>query len=115
MEVKAIAKDTGISARKLRPIVDIIRGKGVEEALTILRFTPSPSARVVAGVVKSAAANAENNFQMSPDLRIVSIFVDVAPTLKRFRHRARGRINTILKRSSHITVVITEEEEKVGS
>jgi len=115
MEVKAVAKNTGISPRKLRLIVDIIRGKRVEEALTILKFTPSPSARVVAKVVKSAAANAENNFQMSPDLRIVSIFVDVAPTMKRFRPRARGRMNRILKRSGHITGVVTEEEGKVGA
>ncbi len=115
MEVRAVSKDTGVSSRKLRLIVDIIRGKGVEEALTILKFTPSPNARVVAKVVKSAAANAENNFQMSPDLRIVSISVDVAPTLKRFRPRARGRANPILKRSSHITVVVAEQEEKVGS
>ena len=115
MEVKAVAKNTGISPRKLRLIVDIIRGKGVEEALSILKFTPSPSARVVAKVVKPAAANAENNFQMSPDLRIVSISVDVAPTMKRFRPRARGRMNRILKRSGHITVVVTEEEGKVGA
>ena len=115
MEVRAVSKDTGVSSRKLRPIVDIIRGKGVEEALAMLKFTPSPSARVVAKVVKSAAANAENNFQMSPDLRIISIFVDEAPTLKRFRPRARGRMNPILKRSSHITVVVAEQEEKIGS
>ena len=115
MEVRAVAKDTGISPRKLRLIVDIIRGKGVEEALTILKFTPSPNARVVAKVVKSAAANAENNFHMPPELKIVDIFVDEARTLKRFRPRARGRANPILKRSSHITVVVAEQEEKVGS
>jgi len=115
MEVRAIAKDTGISPTKVRPIVDMIRGKGVDEALTILKFTPSPTARVVAKVVKSAAANAENNFHKPPDLRIVGIFVDGARTLKRFRPRARGRANPILKRSSHITVVVAEQEEKVGS
>lgn len=115
MQVKAIAKNTGISPRKVRPIVDIIRGKGVEEALAMLQFTPSPTARVVAKVVKSAAANAENNFQMSPDLKIVSIVVDAAPTMKRIRPRARGRINPILKRSSHITVVVAEQEEKIGA
>jgi len=115
MEVKAVAKNTGISPRKVRPIVDIIRGKGVEEALAILQFTPSPTARVVAKVVKSAAANAENNFQMSPDLRIVRIFVDAAQTLKRIRPRARGRANPILKRSSRITVVVAEQEGKIGA
>ncbi|MBI4301452.1 MAG: 50S ribosomal protein L22, partial [Chloroflexi bacterium] len=81
----------------------------VEEALTILRFLPTPSANVVARVVKSAAANAENNYQMSStDLKITQIYVDEAPTLKRFRARARGQASPILKRSSHITVVVDE-------
>ncbi len=115
MEVRAVAKDTGISASKVRPIVDMIRGKGVAEALNMLQFTSSPTARVVAKVVKSAVANAENNFHMPPELKITDIFVDEARTLKRFRPRARGRANSILKRSSHITVVVTEQEGKVGS
>ena len=115
MEVRAVAKDTGISPRKVRLLVDMVRGKRVDEALTILKFASSPTARVVTKVVRSAAANAENNFQMSPDLKIVGIFVDEARTLKRFRPRARGRISPILKRSSHITVVVAEQEEKVGS
>ena len=62
MEVRAVAKDTGVSPRKVRPLVDMVRGKTVDEALTILRFASSPTARVVAKVVRSAAANAENNF-----------------------------------------------------
>jgi large subunit ribosomal protein L22 len=112
MEVKAIAKDTGVSPRKVRPLVDMVRGKKVDEALTILRFTPTPTARIVAKVVKSASANAENNFQMSPsDLRITSIFTNEARTLKRYRPRARGRVNHILKRSSHITVIVDEEKK----
>ncbi len=112
MEVSAIAKNTGISARKIRPLVDMVRGKKVDEALTILRFTPTPNARVVAKAVKSAAANAENNFQMSPsDLKIVSIFADEARTMKRHRPRARARPSPILKRSSHITVIVAEQEE----
>ena len=111
MEVKAMAKDTGISPSKVRPLVNIVRGKRVDEALTMLRFASSPAARVVAKVVKSAAANAENNFQMdTSDLRIVSIFADKARTLKRFRPRARGRASPILKRSSHITVIVAEQE-----
>jgi len=111
MEVKAVAKDTGISPRKVRPVVDLVRGKKVDDALTILKFTPTPAARIVAKVAKSAAANAENNFQMLPsDLKIVSIFADEARTLKRHRPRARGRINSILKRSSHITVIVDEVE-----
>ncbi len=112
MEVRAVSKDTGISPRKVRPLVDMVRGKKVDEALTMLKFTPTPTARVVAKVVKSAAANAENNYQMEPaDLRIVNISTGDARTLKRFRARARGRSNRILKRSSHITVVVSEEVE----
>ena len=111
MEVKAVAKDTGISPRKVRPLVDMVRGKRVDEALNMLKFASTPSARVVAKVVKSAAANAENNFQMPPaDLKIASIFADEARTLKRFRARARGRASSILKRSSNITVIVVEEE-----
>jgi len=111
MEVRAIAKDIGVSPRKVRLLVNMVRGKKVDEALTILRFTPSPTARMVAKVVKSAAANAENNFQMSPsDLRIINIFADDARTLKRYRPRARGRVSPILKRSSHITVIVDEEK-----
>ena len=111
MEVRAVAKDTGLSARKIRPLIDMVRGKKVDEALTLLKFTPTPKAKVVAKVVKSAAANAENNFQMSPsELRVVRIFADEARTMKRFRPRARGRASPILKRSSHITVVVAEQE-----
>ena len=111
MEVRAVAKDTGVSPRKLRRLVDMVRGKKVDEALTTLKFTKTPTARVVAKVVKSAAANAENNFQMSPsDLKIVKIFADEARTLKRFRPRARGRASPILKRSSHITVIVAGQE-----
>ena len=111
MEVRAIAKDTGVSPRKVRLMVDMVRGKMVDEALTWLRFTPSPTARVVAKVIKSAAANAENVFQMPlSDLKIVSIFADEARTLKRYRPRSRGRVSPILKRSSHITVIVAEQE-----
>jgi len=116
MEVRAVAKDTRVSPSKVRPLVDMVRGKMVDEALTTLQFAPSPVARVVTKVVKSAAANAENNFHMIPsDLRIVNIFVDEARTLKRFRPRARGRAGPILKRSSHITVIVAEEERQIGS
>jgi len=111
MKVRAVAKDTGISVRKVRPLVDMVRGKKLDEALTILRFTPTPVARVVAKVVKSAAANAENNYMMSPvDLKIVNILADEARTLKRYRARARGRTSPISKHSSHITVIVAGEE-----
>jgi len=111
MEVKATAKQIGISARKVRLVVDAIRGRKVDEALSILRFMPTPAAREVAKVVRSAAANAENNFQMAiSDLRIVRAQADEARTMKRFRARARGRMSPILKRASHITVAVAEEE-----
>jgi large subunit ribosomal protein L22 len=109
MEVIAISRDTGVSPRKMRLLVDMVRGKKVDEALKILRFAPTPNALIVAKTIKSAAANAENNFQLTPtDLKIVKITADEARTLKRFRPRARGRANQILKRSSHITVVVSE-------
>ena len=111
MRVRAVAKDTGLSARKVRPVIDMVRGKNVDEALSLLRFTPTPKARMVAKVVKSAAANAENNYQMSPsELKIVSISADEATTMKRYRPRARGRASHIRKRSSHITVIVADQE-----
>jgi large subunit ribosomal protein L22 len=109
MEVKAISKDTGVSPRKMRLIVEMVKGKKVEEALNILRFVPTPNAVIVAKTIKSAAANAENNFQMTPsELKIVKITADEARTLKRFRSRSRGRASEILKRSAHVTVVVSE-------
>jgi large subunit ribosomal protein L22 len=111
MEVKAVAKYVGLSPQKVRQVADAVRGRKVEEALAILTFSLSPVARTLAKVVKSAAANAENNFQMLPsELRVVKIFVDQGATLKRARPQARGRVNPILRHSSHITVVVKEEE-----
>ncbi len=111
MEVRAIAKDTGIPAAKVRPLVDMVRGKKVEEALTLLRFTPTPKAKVVAKVVQSAVANAENNFQIDPaDLKVTRIYVDEARSLRRYRPRSRGRVSPIRKHSCHITVIVAEQE-----
>jgi large subunit ribosomal protein L22 len=111
MEVRAVAKDIGISPQKVRLVIDMVRGKKVDEALTILSFLPTPTAKAVAKVIKSAVANAENNFQMSPaDLKITNIFADQGHTLKRFRPKSRGRMSPILKRTSHITVFVSEEE-----
>ena len=111
-EVKAIAKGVGASTKRLRPIVNLIRGKSVDQALDTLKLLPSPWAKTVAKVVKSAAANAENNLLMNPQsLVIVEISADGASTVKRFRPRARGRIGRIKKRSSHITVVVNERDE----
>jgi len=110
LEVKAIAKDTGIPASKVRPLVDLVRGKKVDEALIILKFTPTPKALIVSKLVQSAASNAENNFQIDPaDLKIVKIYADEARSLRRYRPRSRGRTSPIRKRSSHITVIVAEE------
>jgi large subunit ribosomal protein L22 len=111
MKVRAVAKDVGISPQKVRLVVNMVRGRKVDEAITILRFSPTPTAKAVAKVIKSAAANAENNFQMLPaELRITDIFADQGHTLKRFRPQSRGRVSPILKRSSNITVFVGEEE-----
>jgi large subunit ribosomal protein L22 len=110
MEVRAEAKNIAIAPRKVRLVLNTVRGKKIDEALALLKFTPTPTAKVVAKVVKSAAANAENNFQLTPaDLKIVQIFADEARTMKRHRPGARGRVNLVLKRSSHITVIVAEE------
>ncbi|MBI2934530.1 MAG: 50S ribosomal protein L22 [Chloroflexi bacterium] len=111
MQVKASAKNIGYSYQKVKLIADTVRGKKVDDALALLKFLPSPSARAVAKVVKSAASNAENNYQLVPaNLKVVSIYADKGRTLRRFRPRARGRANEVLRRSSHITVVVEEKE-----
>ena len=111
MPVKASVTNTGVSVKNLKPIVDLVRGTSVEKALQILQFLPSPAAAQVAKVVKSAAANAENELlARTSELHIVEIYADEGPRLKRFRARARGRVNRITKRSSHITVVVDEGE-----
>jgi len=109
MEVRAVAKGVRVSPQKVRPIIDLVRGKGVDEALAILKFLPSPTARLVSKVLRSAIANAENNFEMAPsELVVTKAYVNEGPRLKRIRFKGRGRINPILKRSSHITIVVEE-------
>ena len=111
MEVKAVAKYVGISPRKLSSVAEIAKGKKVDEALALLNLFPTPAARVIAKAIKSAAANAENNYQMPlSELKIVKLFVNQGATLKRARPQARGRVNPILKRSSHITAIVGGEE-----
>ncbi|MDA8442892.1 MAG: 50S ribosomal protein L22 [Peptococcaceae bacterium] len=112
MQAKAVAKYIRISPRKVRLVVDLIRGKGVGEAFAVLKFTPNGSTEAVEKVLKSAVANAEHNFEMDADNLIVSeIYVDQGPTMKRIMPRAMGRADTIRKRSSHITVVVSEKKE----
>lgn len=110
-EVKATSRDVGASSKRLKPIVDLVRGMRVTDALDTLGLLPSPWAHVVAKTVRSASANAENNLLMDPDsLVIVKIVADQARSLKRFRPRARGRIGRITKRSSHVTVVVDADK-----
>ena len=113
-EVRAVAKQIGASPKRLKPILDLVRGRPVDDAVDTLNLLTSPWAKTVAKVVKSAAANAENHLFMDRDsLRMVQIPADQATPLKRFRPRARGRIGRITKRSSHITVVVDAAEEEV--
>ncbi|MCD5397559.1 50S ribosomal protein L22 [candidate division NPL-UPA2 bacterium] len=111
MEVKAIAKYVPIGPRRIRQVIDLIRNRGVDEALAILRFTRKAASEPVEKVLKSALANAGNFPKVNIDkLYIEKTYVDVGPSLKRFRPRAMGRSAQILKRSSHITVVLKERE-----
>jgi large subunit ribosomal protein L22 len=110
MEVRASAKNIRRSPQKVRLVVDVVRGRTVNEALALLQFMPQGAARDVYKVIKSAAANAENNFELDVnDLYVHRIYVDEGPTLKRFRARAHGRVAPRLKRSSHITAIVEEK------
>jgi large subunit ribosomal protein L22 len=109
MEAKAVAKYVRMSPSKVKPVVDLVRGKDLQEALTILKFTPGKAAEFVEKVVQSAAANAENNFEMDRDkLYVAEISANQGPTMKRWRAGAQGRAGAILKRSTHIGVTLKE-------
>ena len=111
MEAKAVAKYVRMSTIKLKPIADLVRGKDLNEALNILKFTPGKGSEIVEKVVQSAAANAENNFDMNPDnLYVAEISANQGPTMKRFRAGAQGRASMILKRSSHVAVTLKERD-----
>ena len=111
MEARAVARHIRISPRKARQVIDLIRGKDVEEALAILRFTPKGGSPIVEKVVRSAIANAENNYDMDVDsLYVAECYVDQGPTMKRIRPRARGS-KSHPKRTIHITVILREKEE----
>ena len=112
MEAKAVAKYVRMSPIKLKPVTDLVRGKDLNEALTILKFTPGKGAELVEKVVRSAAANAENNFEMDPEnLYVAEIYANQGPTMKRWRAGAQGRASMILKRSSHVAVTLKEKED----
>ena len=112
MEARAIAKFIRVSPRKARMVVDLVRGKKLEEALAILRYTPNKATAAVTKVVKSAAANAEHNYEMDRDeIFISAIYVDQGPSLKRVMPRAMGRADIIKRKTSHITVVVSDKKE----
>jgi len=112
VEVKAVAKYVRMSSRKVKLVVDMVRGKRVNEALTVLKHSSKSAAGPVAKVIKSAAANAEENYGLSSDeLYVAQVYADEGPTLKRGRIGARGRFKPILKRSTHITVVLESLRE----
>jgi large subunit ribosomal protein L22 len=111
MEARAQARYVRLAPRKARAVIELIRNKDVDEALSILRYTPRRAAETISKVVKSAAANAEHNYEMNRGLLYIDqAYVDEGPTMKRVQPRARGRRFLILKRSSHITVVVKERK-----
>lgn len=112
MEAKAVAKFIRISPRKARQVMALIRGKDVREAHAILKFTPNKGAELIEKVLTSAVSNAEHNYEMDVDSLVVSrCYVDEGSTLKRFKPRAMGRADAIRKRTSHITVIVSEKKE----
>ncbi|MCT2536597.1 50S ribosomal protein L22 [Aquibacillus koreensis] len=112
MQAKAVAKSVRIAPRKVRLVIDLIRGKNVGEAIAILKHTQRGASPVVEKLLNSAIANAEHNYEMNTDnLYISEAFVNEGITMKRFRPRAMGRASQINKRTSHITVVVSEKKE----
>ncbi len=108
---KAVARYIRMSPMKVNIVLDLIRGKNVEEAMAILKFTPKDAAVVVSKVLKSAAANAVNNFDLDEDtLYVTECHVGAGPIIKRFQPHAQGRAFSIMKRTSHITVVVAERQ-----
>ncbi|MCR4432185.1 MAG: 50S ribosomal protein L22 [Tepidanaerobacteraceae bacterium] len=111
MQATARARYVRIAPRKVRVVMDLIRGKRLSEALSILKYTPKSASKILEKVLLSAAANAQNNYDMDRDaLYISKCYVDQGPTLKRYMPRAQGRAAAIHKRTSHITVILEEKE-----
>ncbi|CAM3582419.1 50S ribosomal protein L22 [Marinicrinis lubricantis] len=110
MQAKAHAKYVRIAPRKVKLVIDLIRGKAVGEAVSILRHTPKAASPVVEKLLNSAIANAEHNYSLDPNNLVISeVYVNPGPIMKRFRPRAMGRASRINKRTSHITVVVSEK------
>jgi large subunit ribosomal protein L22 len=111
MEARAITRDVRISPQKARLVADLIRGKAVEEALNILRFTPKKAARILGKTLRAAIANATDTQNVNPDaLYVKRTYVDGGTSLKRFIPRAHGRATPIRKRTSHFTVIVDERQ-----
>ena len=109
MAVRAIAKNTGVSVKKVKPIIDMVRGQNVTDALQVLQVLATPISRLVLGLVKSVTANAENNMMLQrANLKIIDIHVDQSVSLKRFRPRSKGRASRITRANTSITVVVEE-------
>lgn len=110
-QAKSVAKHIRIAPRKVRIVMDLIRGKNVGEAFAILKYTPKVGSEVIEKVLKSAVANAEHNYDLNADKLYVSEgYVDQGPTMKRIHPRSRGQAFKILKRSSHVTVIVKERQ-----
>jgi large subunit ribosomal protein L22 len=111
IEIRATAKNVRMTPRKVRLVGAAVKGKRVAEALALLRFMPHRASTVVLKAVRSAAANAENNFDLDPnDLYVANVIADEGTSLRRFRAKARGRVGPLKKRSSHVTVIVKERE-----
>ncbi|MBQ9708354.1 MAG: 50S ribosomal protein L22 [Firmicutes bacterium] len=110
MEAKAVAKYVRMSPIKLKPVADLVRGKDLDEALNILKFTPGKGAEIVEKVVSSAAANADVKEMNTDNLYVAEVYVNQGPTMKRWRAGSQGRASIILKRSSHVGVTLKEKE-----
>jgi len=109
MEVKAQAKTVRVPARKARLVLDLIRGKDIKEAAAILKYTPNFAAAVTAKVLKSATSNATHNHGLNEEkLYVKACFADESITMKRWMPRAKGQASPIMKRTSHITVIVAE-------
>ncbi|UJF33688.1 50S ribosomal protein L22 [Paenibacillus hexagrammi] len=110
MQAKAVLNHARIAPRKAQLVVDLIRGKAVGDAIAILRHTPKAASPILEKLLNSAIANAEHNYSLDPNKLVVSqAFVNQGPTMKRFQQRAMGRASAIRKRTSHITLVVSEK------
>jgi large subunit ribosomal protein L22 len=113
MNARAQARFIRESPYKVRRVLDLVRGLPVDEAQTVLKFTNRKAADAIGKVLASAVANAEHNFALDADeLHVSEAFADEGPTLKRWRPRARGRATQILKRTSHITIIVADDQEE---